>query len=158
MKISFVKFNNKMTACTAPITSGHFLRVFYKNKKPPCISTGGSFFNYLCFLYFAYLGTYLVLICFRLIHFAYLHLHLSSLNKNPDDALLSHGESPHYHRRHCVLLLSSVWSQVGPQHSCRRENSFLSSVSVNYAINFTLIYFFSIFVLSSQYKNKPKNI
>ena len=29
--------------------------------------------------------------------------------------LLSHGETPHYHRRCCVSLLSSGWDQVVPQ-------------------------------------------
>ncbi len=32
------------------------------------------------------------------------------------DALLSHGEAPHYHRRYYVSLLSSEWDQVVPQH------------------------------------------
>ena len=31
-----------------------------------------------------------------------------------DDALLSHGETPHYHRRSAVSLLSSEWDQVVP--------------------------------------------
>src|SRR5690606_13757539 len=31
-----------------------------------------------------------------------------------DDALLSHGEAPHYHRRGVVSLLSSGWDQVVP--------------------------------------------
>ena len=29
-------------------------------------------------------------------------------------SLLSHGETPHYHRRYGVSLLSSAWGQVGP--------------------------------------------
>ena len=33
----------------------------------------------------------------------------------PGDALLSHGEAPHYHRRGRVSLLSSGWDQVGPR-------------------------------------------
>ena len=32
----------------------------------------------------------------------------------PDDDLLSHGETPHYHRRYVVSLLSSEWNQVVP--------------------------------------------
>ena len=32
--------------------------------------------------------------------------------KMPDDDLLSHGETPHYHRRKAVSLLSSGWDQV----------------------------------------------
>ena len=31
-----------------------------------------------------------------------------------DDDLLSHGETPHYHRRCIVSLLSSEWDQVVP--------------------------------------------
>ena len=31
-----------------------------------------------------------------------------------DDDLLSHGETPHYHRRYGVSLLSSGWDQVVP--------------------------------------------
>ena len=30
----------------------------------------------------------------------------------PDNVLLSHGETPHYHRRRAVSLLSSGWDQV----------------------------------------------
>ena len=33
----------------------------------------------------------------------------------PGNDLLSHGETPHYHRRYCVSLLSSEWIQVVPQ-------------------------------------------
>ena len=32
----------------------------------------------------------------------------------PGNSLLSHGETPHYHRRYGVSLLSSAWGQVGP--------------------------------------------
>ena len=39
------------------------------------------------------------------------------------DALLSHGEAPHYHRRYYVSLLSSEWSQVVPQHYGHQANS-----------------------------------
>ena len=31
-----------------------------------------------------------------------------------DNDLLSHGETPHYHRRYIVSLLSSGWDQVVP--------------------------------------------
>jgi hypothetical protein len=41
----------------------------------------------------------------------------------PGDVLLSHGETPHYHRRYCVSLLSSEWNQVGPQRYGRQVNS-----------------------------------
>ena len=40
----------------------------------------------------------------------------------PGDVLLSHGETPHYHRRYCVSLLSSAWVQVGPQCYGRQAN------------------------------------
>ena len=41
----------------------------------------------------------------------------------PGDSLLSHGETPHYHRRYDVSLLSSAWGQVGPPRYCRQANS-----------------------------------
>ncbi len=40
--------------------------------------------------------------------------HISTLNLMPGSFLLSHGETPHYHRRYGVSLLSSAWGQVGP--------------------------------------------
>ncbi|AAM83608.1 hypothetical [Yersinia pestis KIM10+] len=43
----------------------------------------------------------------------------------PGSVLLSHGETPHYHRRYGVSLLSSAWGQVGPPRYCRQVNSFL---------------------------------
>ena len=43
----------------------------------------------------------------------------------PGSSLLSHGETPHYHRRYGVSLLSSAWGQVGPPRYCRQTNSFL---------------------------------
>lgn len=45
----------------------------------------------------------------------------------PGSVLLSHGETPHYHRRYGVSLLSSAWVQVGPPRYGRQANS----VSVN---------------------------
>ena len=36
----------------------------------------------------------------------------------PGNDLLSHGETPHYHRRSSVSLLSSGWDQVGPERYC----------------------------------------
>ena len=41
----------------------------------------------------------------------------------PGDSLLSHGETPHYHRRYGVSLLSSAWGQVGPPRYSRQANS-----------------------------------
>ena len=51
--------------------------------------------------------------------------HISTLNLMPGSSLLSHGETPHYHRRYGVSLLSSAWGQVGPPRYCRQTNSFL---------------------------------
>lgn len=45
----------------------------------------------------------------------------------PGSVLLSHGETPHYHRRYGVSLLSSAWVQVGPPRYGRQANS----VSIN---------------------------
>ena len=49
--------------------------------------------------------------------------HISTLNLMPGSSLLSHGETPHYHRRYGVSLLSSAWGQVGPPRYCRQANS-----------------------------------
>ena len=54
-----------------------------------------------------------------------LHSTLSKLM--PGSSLLSHGETPHYHRRYGVSLLSSAWGQVGPPRYCRQANSFYSN-------------------------------
>ena len=40
----------------------------------------------------------------------------------PGDDLLSHGETPHYHRRCIVSLLSSGWIQVVPMLYGRQAN------------------------------------
>ena len=45
----------------------------------------------------------------------------------PGSVLLSHGETPHYHRRYGVSLLSSAWGQVGPPRYCRQANLFHSN-------------------------------
>ena len=54
---------------------------------------------------------------------------------NLDDDLLSHGETPHYHRRCIVSLLSSGWDQVVPMLYGRQEirvpNRGLRRVSAN---------------------------
>ncbi len=44
----------------------------------------------------------------------------------PGSSLLSHGETPHYHRRYGVSLLSSAWGQVGPPRYGRQANSLCS--------------------------------
>ena len=40
----------------------------------------------------------------------------------PGSVLLSHGETPHYHRRYAFSLLSSRWDQVGPACYGRQAN------------------------------------
>ncbi len=52
--------------------------------------------------------------------------HISTLNLMPGSSLLSHGETPHYHRRYGVSLLSSAWGQVGPPRYGCQANSVLS--------------------------------
>ena len=51
---------------------------------------------------------------------------LSKLKVNwvPGDDLLSHGESPHYHRRCIVSLPSSGWDRVVPILYGHQANSF----------------------------------
>ena len=40
----------------------------------------------------------------------------------PGSVLLSHGETPHYHRRYAFSLLSSEWGQVVPARYGRQAN------------------------------------
>jgi hypothetical protein len=47
----------------------------------------------------------------------------------PGSSLLSHGETPHYHRRYGVSLLSSAWGQVGPPRYSRQANSVVRAAS-----------------------------
>ncbi len=47
----------------------------------------------------------------------------------PGSSLLSHGETPHYHRRYGVSLLSSAWGQVGPPRYRRQANSVFNTSS-----------------------------
>ncbi len=47
-------------------------------------------------------------------------------------------ETPHYHRRYGVSLLSSAWGQVGPPRYCRQTNSVCSRLvfsSLNQNLN-----------------------
>ena len=44
------------------------------------------------------------------------------LKLKPGNDLLSHGETPHYHRRYIVSLLSSGWDQVVPMLYGRQAN------------------------------------
>ena len=53
-----------------------------------------------------------------------------------DDDLLSHGETPHYHRRYFVSLLSSVWDQVVPKLYGRQ--AIRSGFRVSYGLGRTL--------------------
>ena len=56
----------------------------------------------------------------------YLHTQIGVSEFNLDDDLLSHGETPHYHRRCIVSLLSSGWDQVVPMLYGRQEIRVLS--------------------------------
>ena len=51
-----------------------------------------------------------------------------SFNLMPGSSLLSHGETPHYHRRYGVSLLSSAWGQVGPPRYSRQANSLFAEL------------------------------
>lgn len=53
----------------------------------------------------------------------------------PGDYLLSHRETPHYHRRYDVSLLSSAWSQVGPSRYCRQTNSLWHCLQMLFVIS-----------------------
>ena len=56
----------------------------------------------------------------------YLQMQIGVSEFNLDDDLLSHGETPHYHRRCIVSLLSSGWDQVVPMLYGRQEIRVLS--------------------------------
>ena len=45
-------------------------------------------------------------------------------NIKPGGVLLSHGETPHYHRRRTFSLPSSKWDRVVPARYCRQANWF----------------------------------
>ena len=47
---------------------------------------------------------------------------LRDVGLKPGDELLSHGDTPHYHRRCIVSLLSSGWGQVVPMLYGRQAN------------------------------------
>ena len=59
----------------------------------------------------------------------YLPAQIGVLEFNLDDDLLSHGETPHYHRRCIVSLLSSGWDQVVPTLYGRQEIRVLNRFS-----------------------------
>ncbi len=65
------------------------------------------------------------------------------LNVKPGDVLLSHGETPHYHRRYFVSLLSSAWNQVGPKRYGRQANSFSLFLENNLESCFCVLYTFN---------------
>ena len=52
---------------------------------------------------------------------ANLSVSVSFFNLKPGSDLLSHGESPHYHRHYNISLLSSAWIQVVLLHSRRQD-------------------------------------
>ena len=78
------------------------------------------------------------------------------LEFNLDDDLLSHGETPHYHRRCIVSLLSSGWDQVVPTLYGRQEIRVLtrdlkaSLQQIGYVIRSRLCHANSRFVSSPQ--------
>ena len=55
--------------------------------------------------------------------------------KIPGDDLLSHGETPHYHRRANVSLLSSGWDQVVPHGYGRQEKQLQTMLSEEPTLN-----------------------
>ena len=59
---------------------------------------------------------------------------MAALKIKPDDDLLSHGETPHYHRRCSVSLLSSRWDQVVPDRYGRQETRFQGWLEVYSAL------------------------
>ena len=60
------------------------------------------------------------------------------LEFNLDDDLLSHGETPHYHRRCIVSLLSSGWDQVVPMLYGRQEIRVLNRFSTLQQIGYVI--------------------
>lgn len=100
-----------------------------------------------CFVFVLYLSLFCLYLCLYLQHslpvsllsspvlpslsacFPHSLIPLSRLIRMPGGSLLSHGESPHYHRHYGVSLLSSVWFQVVPPRSGRQANSFLFPMS-----------------------------
>ncbi len=62
--------------------------------------------------------------------------HISTLNLMPGSSLLSHGETPHYHRRYGVSLLSSAWGSGGttalrpPGKFCCRKRIFYTDAAL----------------------------
>lgn len=70
-------------------------------------------------------GRYSNRLNYRSTEFFYNHRFITGLllNLMPGSSLLSHGETPHYHRRYGVSLLSSAWGQVGPPRYGRQANS-----------------------------------
>ncbi len=51
--------------------------------------------------------------------------HISTLNLMPGSSLLSHGETPHYHRRYGVSLLSSAWVRWDHRATAARQILFI---------------------------------
>src|SRR5690349_1188238 len=73
----------------------------------------------------------------------YLHQQIGVSEFNLDDDLLSHGETPHYHRRCIVSLLSSGWDQVVPMLYGRQEirvlNRFSTFQQIGYVTAFGVL-------------------
>ena len=64
---------------------------------------------------------------------------MGGLEYKLDDDLLSHGETPHYHRRCIVSLLSSGWDQVVPmlygRQAIRVERRGEAQLQIGYVIS-----------------------
>ncbi len=58
----------------------------------------------------------------------------------PGGVLLSHGETPHYHRRSCVSLLSSEWDQVGPQRYGRQAKKVTQKPKSTSAFQYLILF------------------
>ena len=58
--------------------------------------------------------------------------------KKPDDYLLSHKETLHYHWRESVSLLSSRWDQVVPNCYCHQANWYVILFTTNLCYSRTM--------------------
>ena len=145
-----------------------FFRCFYLkiNEKITALFLFCSVF----FVFFIFFVFYWCLALFIVIRDYRLCLFISPIQKKPQrflvealfyflpgGVLLSHGESPHYHRRYSVSLLSSAWNQVGPLHYRRQDNSFDDFTSfILMSSSFCSFYSLRLSRLSLQQTPHPK--
>ncbi len=71
-------------------------------------------------------GRYSNQLNYRTTRFISLMASAISIKLTSGSSLLSHGETPHYHRRYGISLLSSAWDQVAPPRYYRQTNSFFA--------------------------------